>query len=124
MSKYPDDIREKALQRTSEIGVERTAREMHIGRETLYRWKNEQRTAAHSSETTMEEDDKLPTEQVSSILENIRLPNIEKTLRSELEDMQRLDHMTAETIDYLIAENRQLRQRCERYLKALSLLAQ
>ncbi len=124
MSKYPDDIRAKALQRIIEIGVIRTAREMGIGRETLYKWKRDQRADDHFSETTVAEDHNSHAEQVISSQENVRLPNIEKKLCSELEDMKRLDHMTAETIDYLIAENRELRQRCERYLKALSLLAQ
>ena len=49
---------------------------------------------------------------------------IEKKLKSELEDMQRQNNTADETIDYLVSENRQLRQRCERYLKALSLLVQ
>ena len=55
---------------------------------------------------------------------SIKIPEIEAKLKQELEDMRHLNQIVEETIDYLIIENRQLRERCERYLKALSLMAQ
>ncbi len=42
----------------------------------------------------------------------------------DLSDAKQLNRITQETIDYLIEENRMLRQRCERYLKALALIVE
>ena len=42
MAKYSDEIRERALKMLDEIGPGKTSKEMHIGEQTLYRWRKEQ----------------------------------------------------------------------------------
>ncbi len=56
--------------------------------------------------------------------ESIAIQGIEESLRRELADSRQLNRATQETIDYLISENRELRRRCERYLKALAMIAE
>ena len=127
MSGYPEDIRMKALTMMKEVGVRKTSNEMHIGRQTLYKWRNAQTENNNLHNTKRENYTEMhtpPDDAISAVHENPRMSEIEKKLKSELEDMQRQNNTADETIDYLVSENRQLRQRCERYLKALSLLVQ
>ena len=132
MAKYSDEIRERALKMLDEIGPGKTSKEMHIGEQTLYRWRKEQAIRSSSSESIPPEQPEVADNPVSEIKvlpdqENdpsIKIPEIEAKLKQELEDMRHLNQIVEETIDYLIIENRQLRERCERYLKALSLMAQ
>ena len=56
--------------------------------------------------------------------EPISIHGIEESLRRDLADSRLLNQATQETIDYLIAENRELRRRCERYLKALAMIVE
>lgn len=56
--------------------------------------------------------------------DSIAIQGIEESLRRELADSRQLNRATQETIDYLISENRELRRRCERYLKALAMIAE
>ncbi len=132
MSRYPDAIREKALKLAEEIGVVETCKEMKIADQTLYRWRKELAFADQASDQAaaeqlpekkeVQQDTDVPADSESN--QNTIIPEIEDKLKRELEDMRHLNQIVEETIDYLIVENRQLRERCERYLKALSLLAQ
>lgn len=132
MSRYSDEIRERAIKMMKEIGVIETSKEMKIADQTLYRWRKELGLADNAStqlpveqapeETESKQETGIPAD--SECHQNIKIPEIEEKLKRELEDMRHLNQIVEETIDYLIIENRQLRERCERYLKALSLLAQ
>ena len=132
MSRYSDEIRERALQMIEEIGVVGTSKEMKIADQTLYRWRKEQGAADLPTNQTpvdlpLEENEqmqKVGDPETSERCPNAKISEIEEQLKRELEDMRHLNEIVEETIDYLIIENRQLRERCERYLKALSLLAQ
>ena len=115
-----------------EIGVIETSKEMKIADQTLYRWRKELGLTDNAAtqmpveqppeEIESQQDTGHPAD--SECRQNIKIPEIEEKLKRELEDMRHLNQIVEETIDYLIIENRQLRERCERYLKALSLLAQ
>ena len=132
MSRYSDEVRERAFKMMEEIGVVGTSKEMKIADQTLYRWRKElglsDQATAQAPEKELLEDRDLPQEPVvssaSESCQHPQIPEIEAKLKQELEDVQHLNQIVEETIDYLIIENRQLRERCERYLKALSLLAQ
>ena len=132
MSRYSDEIRERAIKMMKEIGVIETSKEMKIADQTLYRWRKELGLTDNAAtqmpveqppeEIESQQDTGHPAD--SEYRQNIKIPKIEEKLKRELEDMRHLNQIVEETIDYLIIENRQLRERCERYLKALSLLAQ
>ena len=132
MSRYSDEIRERALQMIKEIGVVGTSKEMKIADQTLYRWRKEQGASAQAEPTTpieqpIEEGGQPQEKEAPATSEcspNAKISDIDEKLKRELEDMRHLNQIVEETIDYLIIENRQLRERCERYLKALSLLSQ
>ena len=127
MARYPEDFREQAIRMMEEIGPRKTSAKLHIPNQTLYRWKKEK--LAMPTEESITAAGKVSTDNgtsgsVSKNAGQISLPGIETKLKEELNDMRHVNKVAEETIDYLIAENRQLRQRCERYLKALSLLSQ
>ena len=132
MSRYSDEIRERALQMIEEIGVVGTSKEMKIADQTLYRWRKEQGAADQAepittAEQPLEESEQSQEKETPATYEcypNPKISEIDDKLKRELEDMRHLNQIVEETIDYLIIENRQLRERCERYLKALSLLSQ
>ena len=52
------------------------------------------------------------------------LRNDTQALQRDLANERQLNRTAQETIDYLIAENRELRDRCERYLKALAMIVE
>ena len=131
MAKYSDEIRERALKMMEEIGPGKTSREMHIGKQTLYHWRKEQSSLPSSNGNIPLQQDTAdnPPSQTKALPEQgydpaLKIPEIEAKLKQELEDTRHLNQIIEETVDYLIIENRQLRERCERYLKALSLIAQ
>lgn len=105
---------------------------MQIGKQTLYRWRKEQSIKSSSSKNKPPEQQDIADNPVSETKvlpdqvndSSMKIPEIEAKLKQELEDMRHLNQIVEETIDYLIIENRQLRERCERYLKAVSLMAQ
>ena len=131
MAKYSDEIRERALKMLDEIGPGKASKEMQIGKQTLYRWRKEQSIKSSSSKNKPPEQQDIADNPVSETKvlpdqvndSSMKIPEIEAKLKQELEDMRHLNQIVEETIDYLIIENRQLRERCERYLKAISLMA-
>lgn len=128
MIKYSDDIKEKALKMMTEIGPTKTCKEMHIGNQTLYRWKKKQR----SMMSLVEQPQAEPTATDKNRVQEIESSPSSKCLltanQSEIKaekvsnDLQHADPTINETINYLIIENQRLRERCKRYLKALSLI--
>ena len=127
MARYPEDFREQAIRMMEEIGPGKTSAKLHIPNQTLYRWKKEKLAMPTEESITVAEKVSTDNGASGSVSKNagqISLPGIEAKLKEELNDMRHVNKVAEETIDYLIAENRQLRQRCERYLKALSLLSQ
>ena len=123
MSRYSDEIRERAIKMMKEIGVIETSKEMKIADQTLYRWRKELGLTDNAAtqmpveqppeEIESQQDTGHPAD--SECRQNMKIPEIEEKLKRELEDMRHLNQIVEETIDYLIIENRQLRERCERY---------
>ncbi len=127
MARYPVDFREQAIRMMEEIGPGKTSAKLHIPKQTLYRWNKEKLAMLSEGSITAAgkvNNDNGALESIPKNTGQISLPGIEAKLKDELNDMRHINKVAEETIDYLIAENRQLRQRCERYLKALSLLSQ
>ena len=127
MSRYPDETREKALKMMDELGATQTSKRMNIGKQTLYQWRKEQRKNAQLPAMIGKQNSDMnnpANNPENHTKDNNTIYEIEKKLQTELEDMQHHSQMADKTIDYLIAENRQLRQRCERYLEVISLLSQ
>lgn len=127
MTRYSDDIRIVALKKMQEASLSQTAREMNISKQTLCHWKRAAAEANQQPEVVVE-DDKMTHKDESEALPTTQGKNslswTNEKMHAELEAMRRLNETADATIDYLIEENRQLRQRCERYLSALSLLVQ
>ena len=59
-----------------------------------------------------------------AISQNASIEGIEEALQRDLADARQLNRISQATIDYLIDKNRELRRRCERYLKALAMVAE
>ena len=128
MFKYTAEERKRAVALSMEVGINKTCKQLGMSIPTLRRWRREERvreTARQSAgvnpkisyreEVLMDEEKQ---DQETSI------HGIEEALRRELADARQLNRITQETIDYLIAENRELRRRCERYLKALAMIVE
>ncbi len=109
MFKYSTEQRDHALERAAEIGFEKTSIEVGIPESTLRRWGQEKNNRAKQADA----------QNADPVIHGI-----EKSLMQDLSDAKQLNRITQETIDYLIEENRMLRQRCERYLKALALIVE
>ena len=109
MFKYSKEQRDIALERAAEIGFEKASIEVGIPETTLRRWNREKNNSVKPA-------DAQNTDPV--------IHGIEESLRQDLSDAKQLNRVTQETIDYLVEENRMLRQRCERYLKALALIVE
>ena len=65
MAKYSDETRERALKMLDEIGPGKTSKEMHIGEQTLYRWRKEQPIKPSSSESIPSEQPEVADNPVS-----------------------------------------------------------
>ena len=129
MVKYAPEVRAAALDMIRSVGISRTCHEMHITKQTLLRWRKQNLKKAPGENTQAEESpaETLPaTSQLESMpkTENLSVTPIDDKLRQELNDMQHLNQVSEATIEYLVNENRLLRQRCEKYLHALSLITQ
>ena len=109
MFKYSKEQRDLALERAAEIGFEKASIEVGIPETTLRRWNREKNNSVKPA-------DAQNTDPV--------IHGIEESLRQDLTDAKQLNRITQETLDYLIEENRMLRHRCERYLKALALIVE
>ena len=127
MSRYSNDIRIKAVNRMKETSLSQTAKEMNISKQTLRRWKqlssepNQQPDPVSKNGEMAYEDE---AESSSTAQEQAGTFELNEKLRAELEEARRLKKAADATIDYLIADNRQLRLQCDKYLRALSLLVQ
>ena len=129
MAKYAPEVRAAALDMIRSVGISRTCHEMHITKQTLLRWRKQ-----HRKETLGEEPhaEGSPVEKLHAAsrpesmpkTESLSVAAIDDKLRQELNDMQHLNQVSEATIEYLVNENRLLRQRCEKYLHALSLVSQ
>ena len=132
MTKYTPEVREKALEMIKTLGINRTSNEMHIARQTLVRWKK-QSMRSTASPSSLSSEDALGKTAAAAHEDHAGLQSnkdsqptalIDEKLILELNDMQRLNQVSEATIEHLVNENRLLRQRCEKYLHALSLISQ
>ena len=128
MIKYTPEDRRKAVALSKEIGVNKACNQLGMTVPTLRRWRREEkaREAVKPSGACSQIQDKEKSRMDDEVQkqEPISIHGIEESLRRDLADSRLLNQATQETIDYLIAENRELRRRCERYLKALAMIVE
>ena len=132
MTKYSDEFKEKALKRTAEIGVVKTSKELHVGDQTLYRWKKAQRAitnAASQIPDTQSPDNSnilINTEEVSEYekKQSTTISGIEEELKQELNDLRQINQIAQQTIDCLVKKNHQLQECCKKYLETICLMSQ
>lgn len=114
---YTAEFRDNALKMIDDIGVKKTSKELHVGVQTLYKWRR-------MSQDTKERQENM----VATIItdENMSTQNesvLHLDLKRELEEQKRLNQICQQTIEYLVEENTSLRQQCENYLQAISLIS-
>ncbi len=110
---YSEDVKSKALEMIEKNGVTRTSKELHIAEQTLYRWRKDAREA----------DSKAQSAEVEKIQPETNPQNSYFDPKTEIEELQKLNQSCQQTIQYLVEENTALRQQCEQYLAAISLIA-
>ena len=129
MIKYSPEDRRKAVALSTEIGITKACSQLGMSVPTLRRWRREEKACNTGKEnsaacTQILDKEISPMDEEKQKQESIAIQGIEESLRRELADSRQLNRATQETIDYLISENRELRRRCERYLKALAMIAE
>ena len=138
--KYSDDYKAKALAMFEVIGPNRTAKELGIANQTLYRWRAQQRKKEQpateekktDSQQTLLEIENIPESTVHSEEEkhSEEVKNAPNNSANEVFLLNELKRLKAEnqrlqgTLDYLIQENKDLLEKRQRCLEALSLLIQ
>lgn len=138
--KYSEDYKAKALAMFEEVGPNRTVKELGIANQTLYRWRAQQKKKEqpdteekkpdsqqtllgieNATETKIHSEEENPSEEVKNAPNNsvneVFLLNELKRLKAENQRLQG-------TLDYLIQENKDLLEKRQRCLEALSLLIQ
>ena len=110
--KYTDDFREKALKLAEEIGVKKASKELHVGEQTLYSWRKKAKPES------------INADPVIGTKENNIEGELRLDLKQELEEQKKLNQSCQQTIKYLVEENTALRQQCENYLMAITLISQ
>lgn len=111
---YSDEFRAKALEMAEKIGVKKTSKELHVGAQTIYNWQKNARF--HEMQPVSSEDpEKVPIP---------NLPEMGFDINQELDEQRKLNQSCQQTIRYLVEENAALRQQCENYLKAITLISQ
>lgn len=118
---YSEDFKKQALQLAEEIGVQEASQQLGIGSSTLYKW---HRISAGSEQavpavfvSSVPQTEKEPAEQTVP-------PELTIDVNKELEEQKALNQAIQQTVEYLIEENTALRQQCERYLHAITLISQ
>ena len=111
---YSDEFRAQALEMAEKIGVKKTSKELHVGVQTLYNWQKHARS--HEVQPVATDNSEKP--QVSN------LPELGFDMNQELDEQRKLNQSCQQTIRFLVEENAALRQQCENYLKAITLISQ
>ena len=111
---YSDEFRAQALEMAEKIGVKKTSKELHVGAQTLYNWQKNARF--HEAQPVSADNSEKP--QASD------LPELGFDMNQELDEQRKLNQSCQQTIRFLVEENAALRQQCENYLKAITLISQ
>ena len=111
---YSDEFRAQALEMAEKIGVKKTSKELHVGAQTLYNWQKH----ARSHEVQPVAADNSEKSQISNLSE------LGFDINQELDEQRKLNQSCQQTIRFLVEENAALRQQCENYLKAITLISQ
>ena len=123
MPRYTPEEREKAVNLSKEFGLRKTCKELGMAVPTLRRWRQEEISRMITDHSQLPDKEETQMDNVPK-KEDPTIHGIEEALRRDLDEARQLNRITQETIDYLIAENRELRRRCERYLKALAMVVE
>ncbi len=112
---YSNDMKRKALELAREKGVAEASRELNIAEQTIYRWRSRETLGKESGKP--DDEDEKQNEEDSTRKLCIDTDREIAELRKQNQDCQK-------TIAYLVEENTALRQQCEKYLMAISLISQ
>lgn len=117
---YTEDFKENALRITDRIGVIGASRETGVNAATLRKWrrKAKEKRAETEGKTVNAAGPENPDEMPVDPLEGLS-----REIRSELEEMRKLNDACRQTIAMLAEENVTLRKQCEDYLRAIALIA-
>ena len=140
---YTKEFRENALKMAERVGVTKTSKELHVGKQTLYIWRKKANEAKGSQgkqesqviqkyKAKQEYQEKQTNQENQIITPSSPEANQAKTtnqplqldLKRELEEQRTLNKTCRQTIEYLVDENTSLRRQCENLLKAISLISQ
>ena len=136
--KYSEEFKEKALKMLEETGTKNTIRELGVSNQTLYRWRMNKRKmeplADQIEEQTGQQTQPLEEEAPPVRVEEEKTSENKKqkgvSTAQEISLLEKVERLSAEnqrlqgTLNYLIQENKVLLERQQRYLEAISLLAQ
>ena len=140
VEKYSEEFKAKALSMCEEIGPYKTTKELGVANQTLYRWRAQQKRKEQESSKEKVQPVQQPqldaqeTKTPPQIVEKKEEPAEEKgTLEKPVQETFLLDEvkrLKAEnqrlqgTLNYLIQENKDLLDKRQRCLEAISLLIQ
>ena len=119
---YTEEFKQRAFQLANEIGVRKASRQLGIGSQTIYKWR--QAKADKAKNIPAEFDSSTPLEEKGEPAEQNVPPALTFDLKRELDEQKALNEAIQQTLAYLIEENTALRQQCERYLQAISMISQ
>lgn len=115
---YTDEFKGNALKMAEKLGIRRASKELHVGAQTLYSWRKKEMRSGNSVEVRLE-----PEGTSENNIEEQKQKQMQN-LQKELQEQRKLNKTCQQTIEYLVEENTALRQQCESYLKAISLIVQ
>lgn len=139
IEKYSEEFKAKALSMCEEIGPYKTTKELGVANQTLYRWRAQQK----KKEQEGSEEKVQPVQQQLDVNEMKKPPQIvekkeepekeqgtsekpaqETFLLDEVERLKAENQRLQGTLNYLIQENKDLLDKRQRCLEAISLLIQ
>ena len=140
INKYSEEFKAKAVSMFEEIGPYRTAKELGVANQTLYRWRTQQKKKEQAASEEKEQfvnhpqsdtkETELPNEiaeikEESTGVENTSYKPIQVTfLLAEVKRLKAENQKLQGTLNYLVQENKDLLEKRQRCLEALSLLIQ
>ena len=111
---YTYKFKQEALELVKTIGITKASEQLHVNKVTLRNWRKKiQNEPVPQDPDTQKAPENSPKEQQYDLI---------KKLQVEIQEQQKHNQACQETIEQLANENAALRQQCERYLNAISLI--
>ena len=112
---YTNKFKQVALDLVNTIGITKASEQLHVNKVTLRNWRKKiQNEPVPQDPDTQKAPENSPKEQQYALI---------KKLQAEIQEQQKLNQKCQETIEHLANENVALRQQCERYLNAISIIS-